>query len=151
MGLLTAGLGSALGLAGALLTSEKSRENRHLGFKCWLVNSPLLIISLACYGAWALIPLNACYLYTAWNGYRNTKEPVWVDWERTEWASPSSTPTLTKTLTSVYPEGNTQRNNWHPAIDCIPNESDCSYCPDIRNCVKREPLKKTPEDWGEWE
>jgi len=77
IGFLFAIPATVLGLVGAYYTSAADVRDRHFGFKCWVVNSPCLIISLACYEAWSLIPLNACYLYTAYRGWQNTKiDPV---------------------------------------------------------------------------
>lgn len=72
IGVVTAVVGTTLGLVGAWLTSAADQPTRHRGFACWLVNSPALCISLACYGAWLLIPLNLAYFVTAWRGWRNT-------------------------------------------------------------------------------
>ena len=75
-------LGSILGLIGAWGTSSKDLKTRHFGFTCWIVNSPMIVISLvgiatgfwAGLNAWAFVPLNLCYWYTAMRGFRNTRE-----------------------------------------------------------------------------
>jgi hypothetical protein len=82
IGIILTVLGSALGLIGAWGTSSKDQRVRHLGFACWVVNSPLIVISLAGIAsgvwaglnAWCFVPLNLCYWYTAMRGYRNTTE-----------------------------------------------------------------------------
>jgi len=75
-------LGSILGLIGAWGTSSEDPKMRHFGFTCWIVNSPLIVISLIGIAtgfwegmnAWAFVPLNLCYWYTAMRGFRNTRE-----------------------------------------------------------------------------
>ena len=82
LGLVLAIGGSILGLIGAWGTSSADLKTRHLGFTCWVINSPMIAISLAGIAsgywtglnAWAFVPLNLCYWYTAMRGFRNTKE-----------------------------------------------------------------------------
>ena len=82
IGIILAVMGSALGLIGAWGTSSKDTRLRHFGFTCWIINSPMIVISLigiatgfwAGLNAWAFVPLNLCYWYTAMRGYRNTRE-----------------------------------------------------------------------------
>jgi len=74
--------GSVLGLAGAWGTSSKDLKTRHFGFSCWILNSPMIVIShigiatgfWSGLNAWAFVPLNLCYWYTATRGFMNTKE-----------------------------------------------------------------------------
>jgi hypothetical protein len=80
IGIILAVLGSVLGLIGAWGTSSTKPEIRHFGFTCWIINSPMIVISLigiatglwAGLNAWCFVPLNLCYWYTAMRGYRNT-------------------------------------------------------------------------------
>ena len=82
LGIILAIGGSLLGLIGAWGTSSADLKTRHLGFTCWVINSPMIAISLtgialgywAGLNAWAFVPLNLCYWYTAMRGFRNTKE-----------------------------------------------------------------------------
>lgn len=82
IGILLAVAGSVLGLIGAWGTSSKTLWLRHFGFTCWIINSPMIVVSLAGIAlgvwqglnAWAFVPLNLCYWYTAMRGYRNTRE-----------------------------------------------------------------------------
>jgi len=82
LGLVLAIGGSILGLVGAWGTSSKNTRIRHLGFTCWIFNSPMIVISLIGIAtgfwegltAWAFVPLNLAYWYTATRGFRNTRE-----------------------------------------------------------------------------
>ena len=73
--------GAILGVAGAWLTAAKETDRRHKGFLCWIVNSPLIVLSLIgiAAGWWtgltaaALVPLNMIYFGTAVRGWMNTK------------------------------------------------------------------------------
>jgi len=81
VGLIIAILGSVLGVIGAIGTSAKNPKTRHFGFTCWLWNSPMLVISMIGIAtgfweglnAWAFVPLNLIYWFTAWRGWRNTR------------------------------------------------------------------------------
>ena len=82
IGIILAVMGSALGLIGAWGTSSKDPKTRHLGFTCWIINSPMIVIShigiaTGFWGGlnlWAFVPLNLAYWYTATRGFRNTRE-----------------------------------------------------------------------------
>jgi len=81
LGLTLAVLGSVLGLMGAFGTSSKYIGIRHWGFTCWVLNSPLIVVSLIGIAVgvwdglnvWAFVPLNLAYWYTAFRGWRNTR------------------------------------------------------------------------------
>jgi hypothetical protein len=74
--------GSALGIAGAIGTSSKALWLRHLGFLLWIVNSPMLVVSMIGVAlGWfepvsviILAPLNSVYWITAIRGFRNTRQ-----------------------------------------------------------------------------
>ncbi len=80
-GLLLSLIGSVLGIIGAWYTASKITHERHFGFTCWLWNSPMLVISMIGIAtgfweglnAWAFVPLNLIYWFTAWRGWRNTR------------------------------------------------------------------------------
>jgi len=82
LGYLLAILGALLGIVGAWGTSAKDQRIRHFGFTCWLLNSPMIVISLigiatgfwGGLNAWAFVPLNCIYWFTAYRGFMNTKE-----------------------------------------------------------------------------
>jgi hypothetical protein len=82
LGVIIAVLGSALGLIGAWGTSSKIKRTRHFGFTCWMINSPLIIISMIGIAigiwegmnVWAFVPLNLVYWGTAARGFLNTRE-----------------------------------------------------------------------------
>lgn len=84
IGYIMAFIGSFFGLIGAYLTSSKDEYQRHLGFLCWITNSPALVLFMAgvTFGwfepvsAFILIPLNAVYLFTAVRGYLTTKREM---------------------------------------------------------------------------
>jgi hypothetical protein len=80
-GIIIAVTGSVLGIAGAWMMASKDIKVRHFGFTCWLLNSPLIVISLIGIAmgiweginAWVFVPLNVIYWGTAVKGWRNTK------------------------------------------------------------------------------
>jgi hypothetical protein len=81
IGFTIAVIGAVLGLIGAWATSSIHKKVRHLGFLCWTINSPLIVISLIgiVTGWWegmtalALIVLNTVYWGTAIRGWKNTR------------------------------------------------------------------------------
>ena len=83
-GLLLSLIGSVLGIIGAWYTASKITRERHFGFICWVVNSPMIVISLigvGC-GLWeplaaiCFVPMHTIYWFTAMRGWRNTREMV---------------------------------------------------------------------------
>ena len=80
-GLLLSLIGSALGIVGAWYTASKITHERHFGFACWLINSPMIVVSLigvGC-GLWeplaaiCFVPMHTIYWFTAWRGFLNTQ------------------------------------------------------------------------------
>jgi len=80
-GLLLSLIGSALGIVGAWYTASKITRERHFGFACWLINSPMIMISLIGVGcelweplaAICFVPMHTIYWFTAWRGFLNTQ------------------------------------------------------------------------------
>lgn len=72
------------GLGGAVYTAQASQKARNFGFKLWLINSPGMVLSLigiaagwwTGLSAWALVPLNIVYLYTAYIGFKTTSVTI---------------------------------------------------------------------------
>lgn len=81
IGFTLAATGSILGIIGAWYVSCKEREQQHKGYTLWLINSPMIVVSLLgiAFGYWeglnalALSPMNVIYWYTAMRGWRNTR------------------------------------------------------------------------------
>lgn len=81
VGLLLAIIGSVLGITGAYWVADERKWIQHRGYTLWLINSPMIVISLLgiAFGVWvglnaaALIPMNTIYWYTAMRGWRNTR------------------------------------------------------------------------------
>lgn len=64
-------LGVALGLAGALLVSQRSVRARRWGFLLWIGSNTLLILWAVGAAAWALLAMYAVYSATSWIGWWN--------------------------------------------------------------------------------
>ena len=81
LGIILAIGGSVLGLIGAWGTSSADLKMRHLGFTCWVINNPALVLSMIgiALGWWKgitiipLIVLNLIYWGTAARGFLNTR------------------------------------------------------------------------------
>lgn len=80
-------MGVILGLGGAWYTAQKTQKQRRFGFLLWLINSPMIVLSLfgiaqgwwTGLGAYILVVLNMMYFYTAYVGYASNelnKEPI---------------------------------------------------------------------------
>lgn len=64
--------GVALGLAGAVLVSQKGRQPRASGFLLWIGSNALLIAWAIGAAAWGLLAMYAAYsLTSAWGWWNN--------------------------------------------------------------------------------
>lgn len=82
IGMALAIAGSVLGVLGAYWVSDDSNKKiRHRGYGVWLINSPMIIISLVGIGlgwweglnALIFVPMNLIYWGTAARGWWNTR------------------------------------------------------------------------------
>ena len=65
--------GVALGLAGALLVSQRSVRARRWGFLLWIGSNTLLILWAVGAAAWALLAMYAVYSATSVVGWWNNR------------------------------------------------------------------------------
>ncbi len=73
-----------LGITGAWFTASHHLSERHFGFTCWVINSPLVVLSLVgLYLGWweslsaiCLIPMHLIYWGKACRGFRNTRDQL---------------------------------------------------------------------------
>jgi hypothetical protein len=78
-GWVVAALGTLFGIIGAIYTTADNDRQRRIGYTCWCINSPCLVISLVgtSFGwfeplsVFILAPLNLFYWFTAYRGLKN--------------------------------------------------------------------------------
>lgn len=87
IGWVMAALGTVFGIIGAIYTTADNDRQRRIGYTCWCINSPCLVVSLVgtAYGwfepmsVFILAPLNLFYWFTAYRGFANNAPKAQTD------------------------------------------------------------------------
>jgi len=127
-------IAAVLGMCGSALNMNLSTRLQMYGISLWLLSDILLIWFLWAVSPWVVL-MYVFYTATCTIGI----------WKR--WNIPLEYTEINKTVKDGVPDEEkltnvNSKNEPHGSKLCIPNDADCGYCPDLRNCVhftKRDP------------